>query len=177
MKIWPPIQITEMDRVHRTAVEGKTRQVLVKFATYRSRARVFWARSILKPGGRRVTQPGPGPGSRGQHCTHSRRCSRCSQSWEPEGPGPTGRPGRQEDQAQQEAAPPPETRLQVYINDDLTKLRATLLYKARILKKDNKIKRCWTSDDRILILNHAGRVITIHNEDERNQHVRTLLTP
>ena len=32
--------------------------------------------------------------------------------------------GNQRDKAQQEAAPPPETRLQVYINEDLTKLRA-----------------------------------------------------
>lgn len=59
MGITPPVQYTDLDRVHRVGKPRSTgpRGMLVKFATYRSRQRVFAARDSLRSGGRRSDQP------------------------------------------------------------------------------------------------------------------------
>ena len=51
MKIKPPVKPHELDRVHRVGrlQEHKTRAVLVKFATYASRHRVYSERRRLNP--------------------------------------------------------------------------------------------------------------------------------
>ena len=55
---------------------------------------------------------------------------------------------------------------QVYINDDLTRMRATLLFKARTQKRDKKINDAWTSDGRILIKDLANKIHPISNEQD-----------
>ncbi|ELT99571.1 hypothetical protein CAPTEDRAFT_201726 [Capitella teleta] len=40
----------------------------------------------------------------------------------------------------------------VFVNKELTKLQATLLYKARLLKRASKISRVWSRDGRILVM-------------------------
>ena len=40
---------------------------------------------------------------------------------------------------------------QVYISEDLTKQRSTLLYKARELRRRQKISQCWSADGRIFV--------------------------
>ena len=54
----PPLTVEEIDRVHRVGpkLPDKTRQILIKLATYRTRRRVFTARRGIK-----FTQPAPGP--------------------------------------------------------------------------------------------------------------------
>ena len=48
----------DIDRVHRVGRPGTgTRQILVKFATYGTRASVFKAKAILRPGGRHPRSP------------------------------------------------------------------------------------------------------------------------
>ena len=49
MKLYPPLAITDIDRAHRTGKHalGRSRQILVKFATYRQRKRVMDARKKL----------------------------------------------------------------------------------------------------------------------------------
>ena len=53
----PPLTVEEIDRVHRVGprLPDKTRQILIKLATYRTRRRVFTARRG------QFTQPAPGP--------------------------------------------------------------------------------------------------------------------
>ena len=50
LQLEPPVTITNIDRIHRTGekVAGRTRPILVKFATYRERRRVIKARAKLR---------------------------------------------------------------------------------------------------------------------------------
>lgn len=49
MKLDPPLEIQEVDRVHRVGpATSNTRQILVKFATYRSRQRMYKAKKNLR---------------------------------------------------------------------------------------------------------------------------------
>lgn len=54
----------------------------------------------------------------------------------------------------------------VFINEDLTSKRATLLYKARRLKHSRVIKDAWTGDGTILIKDNQNKIVTISNESE-----------
>ena len=51
----------------------------------------------------------------------------------------------------------------IYINEDLTRIRANLLYKARQYKKEHKINDCWSNDGTILIKSSANRIMSIKN--------------
>lgn len=59
----------------------------------------------------------------------------------------------------------PEGR-RVYINEDLTKHRAQLLFEARKLKRERQISDCWTFDGRIIIKNRRGKIETISSPTE-----------
>ena len=59
-----------------------------------------------------------------------------------------------------------ETMPDIYINEDLTRARATLLYKARKAKREKGIVDCWSFDGRIVIKDVRGKVHTIVNEVE-----------
>lgn len=54
----------------------------------------------------------------------------------------------------------------IFLNEDLTQCKATLLYKARQLKKKNIIADCWSYDGRILIKNSHGIIKTIKEEKD-----------
>ena len=56
------------------------------------------------------------------------------------------------------------TTAKLYINEDLTRTRASLLYKARMGAKDGKISDCWSFDGVIRIKdlhNNIHRVTTL----------------
>jgi uncharacterized protein YoxC len=99
MKLDPPLVASELDRTHRVGPKAKGgskhRSLLIKFATYRSRKRVFTQKKQL---------------------------------WS-------------EDQS--------DARL--FLNEDLTKRRSELLWKARKLKKEGRIRDAWSSDGKLLL--------------------------
>ena len=105
-QVTPPIEPTDIDRIHRVGrkVEGKVRATLIKFATYRARKRVMDKRSSLK---------------------------------------------------NIESATP------IFINEDLTKKRAELFWKARQMKRDKKIHDVWTYDGNIIAKDRHSRIIVI----------------
>ena len=105
-----PVSSDHIVRLHRVAKRsGDTpRSVLIKFATYRYRQRVYRNRKNLKPTG---------------------------MSDEPETPK--------------------------YVNEDLTKKRANLLWKARCLKRAKMLVDCWTSDGTVLVKNNANKIIAV----------------
>ena len=111
-----PLDILEIDHSHRVGPKspGKDRTILVKLATYRSKAKLVTNRRKLNSA--RVSQVLP---------THGNK---------------------------------------VYINDDLTKRRTQLLYKARMLKRENKINDAWTYDGRILVKDKVNKIVPISNE-------------
>ena len=51
----------------------------------------------------------------------------------------------------------------IYINEDLTKYRSNLLWKARVKKKDKMINDCWSYDGNILIKDSKNKITTVHS--------------
>lgn len=57
----------------------------------------------------------------------------------------------------------------IFINEDLTRPRAQLLFLARRLKRDKKISDCWTHDGKILIKNGHGKIVPINKKEQLEQ--------
>ena len=49
----------------------------------------------------------------------------------------------------------------LFVNEDLTRRRADICWRARQLKKEGKIQGVWTADGKILIKNNVNRVVNI----------------
>lgn len=49
----------------------------------------------------------------------------------------------------------------VFLNDDLTRRRAKLLWHARKMKSDGTINGCWSADGKILIKNQRNQIVAI----------------
>ena len=67
----------------------------------------------------------------------------------------------------------------IFLSEDLTKKRANIMFKARGLKRDNKIHSCWTTDGRMYIRerspwgNHdQARVVQIFSSDDPDAYYR-----
>ena len=58
------------------------------------------------------------------------------------------------------------TKERIYINEDLTKYRADLLFRAREFKREKKIEDCWSWDGKILIKNKVSKVILIRTVED-----------
>ena len=56
-----------------------------------------------------------------------------------------------------------QTATGIFIDEDLTKTRGSLLFKA---KKTDKIMDRWSSDGQIIIKNKACKLIPIHNSND-----------
>ena len=57
----------------------------------------------------------------------------------------------------------------VYIADDLTKRRANLAYRARLLKRSGAIQDTWTFDSKILVKDLHNRIVPIKTEQDLNE--------
>ena len=59
LKVEPALKVEDIDRLHRVGSQSptSTRPILVKFATYRTREKVFRVRSTLRPGHRDPRRP------------------------------------------------------------------------------------------------------------------------
>lgn len=130
------ISLEEIDRVHRVGRKQGTasRPILVRFATYRARRRVYVNRLRLNP--------------RQRHRIPGKPWGDPDMS--------TGATNTQTSMAANA----------VYINEDLTKLRATLLWRARTEKQGKKIRDCWSSDGNILLRDLTNTVRSIRNIKE-----------
>ena len=58
----------------------------------------------------------------------------------------------------------------VYIHEDLTQSRASLLYKAGQAKREHNIVDCWSFDDRLVIKYANHKIHTIKDENELMAH-------
>lgn len=107
LKMDPPISVNSFDRVHQVGPrkEGKERPILMKFANYQDRARVFKARPRLRN-------------------SHNR----------------------------------------IYVNEDLTSIRAKRFYQLRQMKTSQQIKDCWTFDGRLLVKDNRNLIQQINCE-------------
>ena len=55
---------------------------------------------------------------------------------------------------------------QVFVNEDLSKSRARLLWSARQQKHQSNRNDCWSADGRILVKNKANKMALIQNEND-----------
>ena len=126
MKLDPPLIVDEIDRMHRVGQvkDGENRAVLIKFATYRSRRRVFSEKSKLKV-----------------------------------------------------MAADADLKLpMLFLNEDLTKRRVNLLYKAREMKRSGQIKEAWSVDGKLLMKNNRGVILPFRSIDDLQQKAGTHAT-
>ena len=61
------------------------------------------------------------------------------------------------------------TRPSVFINEDLTRYRAHLLFFAHQKKKDRALQGAWSSDGRIICKNNKGRIYHVSSEADINK--------
>ena len=57
----------------------------------------------------------------------------------------------------------------VFVNEALTRKRASLFKKVRDLKKDSRIAECWTQDGKVLLKTHANKIIPVTTEYDLEQ--------
>ena len=59
----------------------------------------------------------------------------------------------------------------IYISEDLMEPRLTVLFNARLIKRQRKIQKCWSTDGRInmiKIMDNTGKICTVQSIDEIN---------
>lgn len=142
-----PITVADVDRVHRLGKrrdDGTPRPVLLRLSTYQTRSRIYKHRMLLNPRRRHGT-PGDPWGTR-------QNMNRVEEGGVDAGRR-TGRTG-------------PAGHQTVFINEDLTRSKATLLWGARQHKRNNNIKDCWSADGNILVKDKVGRIHPIKNSQE-----------
>ena len=74
-----------------------------------------------------------------------------------------------EAESRDDTAAPDEDEVQqtkIYLNEGLTKRRATLLWEARELVRAKKLKGSWSFDGRILIENRHGHIKTVNSVED-----------
>lgn len=54
----------------------------------------------------------------------------------------------------------------LYLNEDLTRKRESILYSARCLKRERKIQGAWSADGNILIRDEHGKIRKINTQEE-----------
>ena len=119
MKIMPPVVENEVERIHRVGpwFEGKSRAVLVKFTSWKTKNKVYSKKKMLKK--KKTDENGINYG--------------------------------------------------IFMNEDLTKFRSSLLYKARRLTRERKLNGCWTIDGKVMIKNFYNRVVQVRNDEDLNR--------
>ena len=141
MGITPPIEISEIDRMHRVGKPeaNRTRPVLIKFATYRSKRRVLEKRRFLNPAKRMEARQTLGDVVNGPQTDEDTRANHI----------------------QQEGS-------RLFLNDDLTRCRAQLLYECRQAKKKQLITDCWSYDGSIIVKTLTNNISSIKTSSDLN---------
>ena len=170
----PPITVHDIDRVHRVGQIGTERKLLIKFATYGARNRVFAVRSNLAPAHRRRPpgepwrRPNEEPGDTTGVVDEDDSGNRENTEQEASDKVPPKDDESNEsipyDPAVAYAIKSFETMTNIWINEDLTKTRATLLWKARLMKNNGDIHDCWSFDGNILVKNKYNKIKKIFEQ-------------
>ena len=148
LQLKSPLTVANIDRIHRVGdPEIANRPVLVKFATYEARHRVYSKRKLLRK------ESLPTPNENSDETSHS----------SPDADRHIDTRSKHDNQDENDPDPVP-----IYINEDLTKLRATLFWKARSLVKNHKLKSSWTVDGKHFVQDTYGRVKMVKNNIELN---------
>lgn len=130
--------IDDVDRMHRVGKRGdRPRAVLVKFATYRAREAVYRAKKFLKPGAERPTRNAPAWTMASAAGLDDYDAAHPEDSVIPD---------------------PSEPFNNVFIAEDLTEIRKSLLFECRRARRAQKVSDCWSLDGRVNIRDNAGNI-------------------
>jgi exosome complex exonuclease DIS3/RRP44 len=131
-----------IEKIHRLGPKkpNSTRPIIVKFARFDDRDRVFRSRSNLRKSKEEMDQ------------------ERRAEEFDPEIQLDTGNEDDDDD----------EDYTNVFINEDLTKLRSHLLWVGRKMKKERKILDCWSFNGKILFKDNERRIKPIKSENDFN---------
>ena len=58
----------------------------------------------------------------------------------------------------------------IFINEDLTRKRSNLLWKARQMKKEKKINDCWSYDGKVMVKTLANKIELISSAEDFNSY-------
>ena len=153
-KLRIPVEPNEIERVNRLGRPGGSpRQILVKFATYGTRASVFKAKAVLRPGGRHPHAPwtlGDAAGlAQAPDTTEA-----------PSAAEETEDTGTNDDDADNDSDTHTDYS-KVFISEDLTRDRQFMFWRARRAEKSKKIRDCWTTDGQIILRDNNNKIIPI----------------
>ena len=160
LKCDPPVQPSDIDRTHRVGKlqDDGSRPLLIKFATYRARKHVYAARTMLKPAKKQRPPNDPWRQGRAAEADQPDDAERASDDPDDD----------DNDQEAEEAHTPAskafKDRTNIWVNEDLTRLRAELLWKARIKKKANDIKDCWSFDGSVIVKTQFNKIVRINSQ-------------
>ena len=150
-KLRVPVEVSDIERVHRLGRPGESpRQILVKFATYGTRASVFKAKAVLRPGRRHPLAPWTLGDAAGLA----------------QAPADTeASPATNDDTAtDDDNADDSDSNIdysKIFISEDLTKNRQFMFWKARRAKKNKKIRDRWTNDGQIILRDNNNKILPI----------------
>ena len=155
-------KIEDIDRMHRVGKRGdRPRAVLIKFATYRAREAVFRAKRFLKPGAPRPTRDAP----------VWRLGDAAGLQVTPETHPLPGEQDQGDDRQRQDAViPDPQEPFDgVFISEDLTEVRQTLLFGCRQARRAGKISDSWSYDGRVTVKDNDGHIKGIRKASDLAQ--------
>ena len=184
MKVSPPVKQEDFDRIHRLgkAAPGKVRPVLVKFATYQVRDRVFAARAKLKPADARNPdapwRPLPPTPAITIDPTEFPALNATAQPSNPDLPAPATTVGADNttvlttmdsDLTETMNSGPTDVpapilkaiEKKIFLNDDLTSKRDFMLFVARQAKRKNLINDVWVTNGMIKMKNINNTVLSV----------------
>ena len=192
LRVKPEVTINDIDRVHRIGKPDQKvdRKLLVKFATYRVRQRVYAARVRLKPKNQHdpdapwktptsdvaAASNGNSSGADADETTlHSTKSRDSTVPITTEGGNDDDDEVDEEDESDSRCNPDPidldvlraikayDGQENIWINEDLTARRAYLLFQARKMKKSKEIIDCWSNDGNVLVKNKFRKIVPVHN--------------
>ena len=133
----------DIDKVHRIKAGQQGSDILIRFTTYRAKNLMFKARTKLRrPATIRV----------GTRNDIEPEVSTMNDMF------------REEENAERDRMYTSDlTRRDIFFNEDLTRKRSGLLYRARQFKKEKRINDCWSYDGRILVKDKDNTVHPISN--------------
>ena len=150
-KMKVPITVADIDRAHRYGKRKPNgpRGIMVKFATHRARSTVFRAKSTLGPNGVPLVPAWTAAEAAG---------------FTQDPAGELGGPDGDQDPEDPDQVDPEMAEFDdVYISESLTDRRQYLMFQCRVARRKHTIKKCWSSDGQILVLDNDGKIIPINN--------------
>ena len=145
------VTVNDIDWSHRYGKKkpNSPRGIMVKFATYRARHAVFRAKSSLGPNG---ALPAPAWTAAAAAGLQGDTPAEGAIQGDTPAEDATDRIQRDAEMAEFE---------NVYISENLTDRRQYLMFLCRVARRKRTLKKCWSSDGQILVLDNDSKIVPV----------------